>query len=358
MFLKIVLMALASLMTSQVYAAYEVSTLNQTYSALEIYRAVEQAKKSGERQIVFNPPTKNLVNQVSLQNESSPADFVFLVGGLLAEDEELRLGMFQAIYPTLQSAALVRMRAIVNLAATTDDLKQVLQTQRPTFLIWVAHGSEDGYAYDASMAPIDKNIYKNMSPYIYHYVHVSCFGEMALKNYKFRATHLKVFPGLTMATDLAVYLNRDANLLKGRPGVMTNNGFSCESTPQGYRIVNAGGLVMPLDDATQFGPYNCALMLYSMSENMMCVHTKYGYDIASTLTGKILKGVNYTESQGDLYKCASKLRGARDGKVCRRLGKNSDVFGWISAKDGLPVPGVSFKSLDQCKIELSASVEI
>jgi hypothetical protein len=363
---------MATLLTLTGWTAFAktqvVSTLSDHYSKDEIRRAFQQAEANGAQKIIFSQPLGLMdgVFKASTQQQGDlfPAgDYFFLVGGLTGSDSDstIRFTDYNAVHSSIERASFARFRIIVNLFASADDLRQALQNDRPTLIVWSGHGSENGYFYDASHAPVPPEIFKATSPHVYQYIHSSCYGTLAIgKTYKLPASIKSVaWEGLTDSADLKAYLeSKHWTPFAGRTETVQNQGLKCvkEVRGDGYLIKNSADEQMSPSVISNLE--YCASMIYNIREGFLCAGTKYGIDIISLQTKKVLPGVSYNSTQSDLYSCFSKIRSSRQGLICRRLKRDQDRFAFVRSIDGSVIESPQFKSLDQCSLALSSTTEI
>jgi hypothetical protein len=365
MFIKSLILTAVSFLALQAYATpMQFSTNREAYSFTDIKSALDKARQYGVKEVVFAPPQKKQVQSIALSDEDiyGAGDLVILEGGMTnsESDSMIRYGDYEAVYRAVARAGFARMRVVINMMATTLDLKKALQATRPTFLIWSGHGGENGFAYDASQALIPADTYKNMSPMIYKYVHATCHGDKALENYKFNAKISKYWTGLTGSDDLKDYMD-STSLMNGRQFPMNYKGYACiktgEDGTQGfYDIVNSQGV--KINTAPIIGGEPCAAMLFNGYDGFMCTNTKYGYDVVSLKTGQVLKGVSFGKQLADLYTCNSKIHASRNGTICRRDKNENGVFVMVRSQDGSFIEGQTYKTLDSCTSALKDGAEL
>ncbi|MGE0614741.1 MAG: hypothetical protein AB7P04_03800 [Bacteriovoracia bacterium] len=135
-------------------------------------------------------------------------DLYFLIGHLA---DDWTKDEWTKFYSVAKWSVQRRFRVILNPVTFVLDLKEAVQNERASVIIWSSHADTSGTIYDAAKRPVPTNIfYEKAGRAKRHYTFSNCYSDLTVNTYSFPVgTQMTHWTGTTTSGQLFAYLFSD-----------------------------------------------------------------------------------------------------------------------------------------------------
>jgi hypothetical protein len=127
-----------------------------------------------------------------------------------ASDENMTKDEYTRVWTIMKYLSKKNFRVVMNVAASSDDIKETVETDTTSVVLVSTHGNTSGF-YDYNKQRVPYDVFQNKSKSMYQFILAACYGTESRANYLIPDDMVMyTWSGLTNTSDLMKFLLSDS----------------------------------------------------------------------------------------------------------------------------------------------------